>query len=114
MTTGLLQVTTTVGSRPEAEQLGSTIVTERLAACAQVSGPITSAYRWEGRLDGAEEWYCVLKTMASKYRQLEARIRELHSYQNPEIIAVPIVNASEAYAAWVAANVADPPASHQT
>lgn len=106
MTTGLLQVTTTAGTRPEVEQLARTVVTERLAACAQVSGPISSYYWWDGRLDSAEEWYCVLKTTASRYPALEARIRQLHPYQNPEIIAVAIVSASEAYAEWVAASVA--------
>jgi periplasmic divalent cation tolerance protein len=106
MNPGLLQVTTTAGSRPDAENLVRTVVAERLAACGQVGGPLTSYYWWEGRLDSAEEWQCALKTTAVMFPALETRIRQLHTYQNPEIIAVPIVGASEAYAAWVAANVA--------
>ena len=112
MTPGLLQVTTTAGSRPDAEKLAHSLVAERLAACGQVSGPLTSYYWWEGRMDSAEEWYCVLKTTAALFPALETRIRQLHTYQNPEIIAVPIVGASEAYAAWVAANVAVPSDGH--
>lgn len=108
MTPGLLQVITATGSRAEAEQLAQTMVAERLAACGQVSGPLTSHYWWEGRMDSAEEWYCVLKTTTPLFPALEARIHQLHSYQNPEIIAVPVVSASTAYAAWVAANVAVP------
>jgi len=106
MTPGLLQVTTTAGSRPDAETLVRTLVAERLAACGQVSGPLTSYYWWEGRMDSAEEWSCVLKTTATRFPALETRIRQLHTYQNPEVVAVAIVGASEAYAAWVAATVA--------
>ena len=112
MTPGLLQVSTTTGSRSEAARLAQALVAEHLAACGQVSGPLTSHYWWEGRMDSAEEWYCVLKTTALLFPALEARIRQLHTYQNPEIIAVPIVNASAAYAAWVAANVAVPSDEH--
>lgn len=112
MTPGLLQVTTTAGSRSEAELLAQALVAQRLAACGQVSGPLTSCYWWEGRMDSTEEWYCVLKTTAVLFPALEARIRQLHSYTNPEIIAVPIVSVSEAYAAWVAANVAVPSDGH--
>lgn len=60
-------------------------------------------------MDSAEEWQCVFKTTAPLFPAIESRIRQLHTYQNPEIIAVPIVGASEAYAAWVAATVAVPP-----
>ena len=109
MNPALLQISTTSGSRPDAEKLVHTLVTERLAACGQVAGPLTSYYWWEGRVDSAEEWHCALKTTAELFPALETRIRQLHTYQNPEIIAVPIVGASEAYAAWVAANVAGPP-----
>lgn len=81
---------------------------ERLAACAQVSGPIRSFFWWEGKQDQAEEWYCVLKTTAARFPALETRIRQLHSYQNPEIIAVAVTHASSAYAAWVMESVASP------
>jgi periplasmic divalent cation tolerance protein len=83
-------------------------VAERLAACGQVGGPIRSFFWWDGRQDQAQEWYCVLKTTAARFPDVETRIRQLHSYQNPEIIAVAITHASQAYANWVADSVASP------
>ena len=74
---------------------------ERLAACAQVAGPIQSTYRWQGGVETAEEWYCHLKTAADRAPALIARIRGLHPYDIPEIIAVPIVAGDPEYLRWV-------------
>ena len=101
LTAHCLQVTTTCGSRDEAERIARAAVEERLAACAQVQGPITSIYRWEGRLDQATEWYCHLKTTAARWAALEPRIRSLHSYQVPEIIALPILRGGAEYLSWI-------------
>ncbi len=101
LTAHCLQVTTTCASREEAERIARTAVAERLAACAQVQGPITSIYRWEGRVDQASEWYCHLKTTAARLTVLETRIGSLHSYQVPEIIALPIVGGSAEYLSWI-------------
>lgn len=98
----ILQVTTTVSSKEEAERIGRTLVEDRLAACAQIVGPIASHYRWQDRLESASEWYCQLKTTTERYPTLEARLRALHSYDVPEIIAVPLVRVGTEYAAWVA------------
>ena len=81
------------------------MVAERLAACAQIFGPITSVYRWQGAIERASEWYCLLKTSIDAYPGLEARIRSLHPYEVPEIIATPIEFAAESYAAWVGGEV---------
>ena len=97
----LLQVITTTASREEAERIGRTLVEERLAACAQVSGPLTSFYRWQGRLEDSSEWYCVLKTAVDRYAALETRLKSLHSYDTPEIIALPVLSASAEYSAWI-------------
>jgi periplasmic divalent cation tolerance protein len=97
----LLQVITTTASREEAERIGRTLVEERLAACAQVSGPLTSFYRWQGRLENNSEWYCVLKTAEDRYAALETRLKSLHSYDTPEIIALPVLSASAEYSAWI-------------
>jgi len=81
-------------------------VEERLAACAQVSGPLASTYRWEGTVERATEWYCHLKTTVDRLPALESRIRELHPYEVPEIIAVPIVQGNAAYLDWIRDSVA--------
>jgi periplasmic divalent cation tolerance protein len=96
-----LQVLTTTGSEEEAERIGAALVERRLAACVQVTGPISSRYRWRGKIETAREWVCLAKTEASCYPELEAAIRELHSYDEPEIVATPIVAGSKGYLDWI-------------
>jgi periplasmic divalent cation tolerance protein len=96
-----LQVLTTAGSEEEAERIAVALVERRLAACVQIIGPIASRYRWRGEVEEAREWMCLAKTEASRYPQLEATIRELHSYEEPEIVATPIVAGSSGYLAWI-------------
>jgi periplasmic divalent cation tolerance protein len=100
-----LQVLTTAGSEEEAARIASVLVERRLAACVQVLGPIVSRYRWQGVVEEAEEWQCLAKTEAARYPEVEAAIRELHSYEEPEIVATPIVAGSEGYLGWVSAEV---------
>ncbi|HEU5169651.1 MAG TPA: divalent-cation tolerance protein CutA [Gemmatimonadales bacterium] len=95
------QVTTTVDTRETAERIATALVEERLAACAQVAGPIASTYRWRGAVEHATEWHCHLKTTRARVPALEARVRELHPYDVPEIIALPIVAGHPAYLAWI-------------
>ncbi|NTW07493.1 MAG: divalent-cation tolerance protein CutA, partial [Syntrophaceae bacterium] len=68
---------------------------------AQISGPITSTYRWKGKVETAEEWLCLIKTQESLYSELEKTIISLHSYETPEIIAVPIIKGSREYLSWL-------------
>jgi len=96
-----LQVLTTAGSEQEAERISATLVERRLAACVQVIGPISSRYRWQGEVEHSQEWLCLAKTEASRYAELEAAIRELHSYDEPEIIVTPIVAGSKSYLDWI-------------
>jgi periplasmic divalent cation tolerance protein len=98
----VIQVSTTVGTREAAEAIAQRLVADRLAACVQISGPITSIYRWQGKLEKSQEWLCTAKTVRSKYPQVEAAIRKLHSYQESEIIATAVVEGSEGYLRWVA------------
>jgi periplasmic divalent cation tolerance protein len=100
-----LQVTTTAGSEAEAERIGAALVERRLAACVQVIGPLRSHYRWQGAVEEAREWMCVTKTSAARYPELEAAIRKLHSYEEPEIVATPIVAGSPGYLEWISRNV---------
>jgi periplasmic divalent cation tolerance protein len=96
-----IQVLTTVGSEEEAERISAALVERRLAACVQTIGPIASRYRWRGQIERDQEWQCLAKTEAARYPEVEAAIRELHSYEEPEIIATEIVAGSSGYLAWI-------------
>jgi periplasmic divalent cation tolerance protein len=100
-----LQVVTTTSSREEAERIAHVLVTRRLAACVQLGGPISSIYRWQGQLEKTVEWTCTIKTLQSHFPQVEAAIRELHSYEVPEILAFPVAAGSADYLAWLASEV---------
>jgi periplasmic divalent cation tolerance protein len=100
-----LQVQTTAGSAEEAERIAAALVERRLAACVQTIGPIASRYRWRGEVERAEEWLCLAKTVTTRYAEVEAAIQELHSYDEPEIVATPIVAGSPGYLAWLAESV---------
>ena len=103
--TNYIQVMTAAGSREEADQLARSIVEQRLAACAQVIGPMSSHYWWRGELESATEWLCLMKTERRLYDDIEAAIRAAHSYETPEIVAVPVETGSEAYLAWLSGEV---------
>jgi periplasmic divalent cation tolerance protein len=103
--TDCVQVLTTAGSEEEAGRIAAVLVEKRLAACVQVVGPIVSRYRWQGAIEEAREWQCLAKTTRPAYEAVEAAIREAHSYDEPEIIATPIVAGSAGYLAWIAENV---------
>lgn len=103
-----LQVTVAASSREEADRITRRAVDERVAACAQVLGPVRSTYRWKGRVEQAEEWLCILKTTRARYGALEERVRAEHSYDNPEIIATAIVAGSAEYLAWLRAELTSP------
>jgi periplasmic divalent cation tolerance protein len=96
-----LQVQTTTDSRAEAMELCRAAVESRLAACAQVAGPVASMYWWDDGLERAEEWLVLFKLPADRYEDLAAFIAERHSYDEPEIIALPIVTGSAAYLSWL-------------
>ncbi|HEU5304789.1 MAG TPA: divalent-cation tolerance protein CutA [Gemmatimonadales bacterium] len=96
-----VQVTTTLPDEETARRVASCAVDERLAACAQVLGPISSIYRWRGEVKQEQEWYCHLKSTGARLAALEARIRELHPYEVPEIIALPIIRGNPRYLEWI-------------
>ena len=97
----IIQIVTTIDDRRAAEELGRRLVEERIVACCQVVGPIHSIYRWKGKVEEADEWYCVMKTRSCLYRRAEEVIKGLHPYEVPEIIAVTVDDALPEYAAWV-------------
>jgi periplasmic divalent cation tolerance protein len=103
--TECVQVLTTAGSEEEAERIAATLLERRLAACVQVGGPIVSRYRWRGRLEREREWQCIVKTTLARFERVEAAIREVHSYEEPEIVATPILAGSAGYLAWIEESV---------
>lgn len=96
-----IQVHTTVAKKSDAEKIAKTLVDKKLAACVQIIGPITSVYKWKGKTEMAKEWICTAKTKANFYKKIEKAIKEIHTYELPEIIAIPIVNGSGKYLEWV-------------
>lgn len=95
------QVLTTIDSEAGAVRIAETLVTEGLAACVQVAGPTSSVYRWRGAIEHAVEWHCTAKTSEAALDAVLARIRALHSYQQPEIIATAISAGDPEYLEWV-------------
>ncbi|MGW8531246.1 divalent-cation tolerance protein CutA [Nocardiopsis sp. NPDC055824] len=96
-----VRVETTVDTRDGAERLARSVVDRRLAACAQVGGPVTSFYRWEGEVRSDEEWTVVAKTSADRLDELTAHIVGVHPYDVPEVVAVPVSGGNPSYLAWV-------------
>jgi len=99
-------VLVTAGDAGEAARIGRTLVEERLAACANVVGPIRSVYRWQGAVEEVAEHLLLVKARADDVPALEARVRALHSYQVPEVLALPVAAGSAAYLAWLAQSTA--------
>jgi periplasmic divalent cation tolerance protein len=101
----LLQLVTTVDESDKADQIAATLINERLAACVQIDGPITSVYRWEGQVHRDQEWRCTIKTIAERSDEVLRRLEEIHPYDTPEILAIRVDQASEGYAKWARENV---------
>ena len=96
-----IQITTTTETKEQAEKIAQYLVESKLAACVQITGPITSIYRWKGKVENAQEWLCLIKTRDDLFKKVEAAIKKLHPYETPEIIAVPIVKGSKEYLKWI-------------
>ena len=96
----IIEIIVTFSDRETAEDIGRRLVEKRLAACAQVSGPIKSIYWWKGELEKTEEWICALKTRKDLYSIVESEIRSLHPYEVPQIVAFDIDYALPEYREW--------------
>lgn len=99
--TEFVEIVTTTGSAGSARRIATGLVENRLVACAQTGGPIASVYRWQGAVEHAEEWTCTLKTSASLQDRVVAEIVRVHEYDEPQIVALPIVGGSEGYLRWL-------------
>jgi periplasmic divalent cation tolerance protein len=102
-------VTTTTSTRDDATRLATAAVERRLAACGQVSGPITSVYWWQDHLETADEWLCTFKTSATALGPLQEALRSAHTYTTPEIVATAIEGGDRDYLAWIEAETRTDP-----
>jgi len=99
--TDYIAVFTTVDKEEDARRIGSLMVEKRLAACVQIVGPISSIYRWKGKIEETKEWLCILKSRQSLFQKLEEAIRSVHPYEVPEIVSFPIESGSRDYLDWI-------------
>lgn len=100
MTSSMIYITTS--SRDEALRIGRTVVADRLAACANVLPAITSVYRWQGEIHEDGESSLILKTRSDLVERLTARVKELHSYDCPCVVALPITDGNPDFLRWIA------------
>lgn len=94
-------VLTTVGNAQAGEAIARAVVEERLAACCTISGPMTSIYRWQGEVTTDSEQQLVIKTTADRLEALRVRVHQLHPYDVPEFLVLPVSEGSPAYLDWV-------------
>ncbi len=96
-----IQVLTTVDSREKAEEIAGKLLNAKLAACIQIIGPVKSMYWWKGVIEDSQEWICLVKTKAEMYSEVEKMIKNIHSYEVPEIIAIPVIQGYDKYLQWL-------------
>lgn len=99
--TEYIQVITTTDTEENAAEIANSLIRHRHAACVQIVGPIRSTYWWKEKIETATEWLCIIKTRRDRFEQVEAAIRRIHTYEVPEIIAIPIIEGNEGYLAWL-------------
>ena len=103
--TEYIQVLTTVEFKSDAEKIAKNLVEKRLAACVQILGPLTSYFHWQGKLDTASEYLCLIKSRDDLFTELETEIISQHPYEVPEILAMPITKGTENYLNWLASEL---------
>ncbi len=101
MSSPFILVITTTSTKEDAEQIAKTLLAKKSAGCVQIIGPISSHYYWQNELCQDEEWICLIKSSKHNYQTLENIIKEIHPYEVPEIISLPIVEGSKSYLSWL-------------
>ena len=99
--TQYIQVCTTTEKEEDAKKIAKVVIERRLGACVQIIGPIKSFYWWKEKIETAEEWLLFIKTKKELYEELEKVIKEIHPYETPEIISIPILFGSKDYLEWL-------------
>ena len=96
-----VQIVTTAETKEDATGIAKEMVRQRLAACAQVVGPIQSTYWWKEKIESSEEWLCLMKSRKDLFPEIERAIKDIHTYEVPEIIAIPIQTGHQPYLKWM-------------
>lgn len=99
--TDFIIVLVTTADKTEAEKISQTLLKEKLIACANIVSPVASCFLWQGKIDKAEECLVLMKSRKDLFGELAGRVKALHSYEVPEVLALPIVEGSVAYLTWM-------------
>lgn len=102
-----LLVQTSIDSEEGAQKIADTVVSKRLGACCWIYGPISSTYWWKNKIEQNREWVCQIKTRDEVYDDLEQAIKEIHPYEEPEIVAIPISVGSQSFLHWIASETSE-------
>lgn len=103
--TGNKLVLTSAGSREEAQRIAGALVERKLAACVNIIPGVESIYRWEGKIERADEWLLLIKTTGPAFEQVRDAIKKMHSYEVPECVCIEIENGSAEYMKWIVESV---------
>lgn len=98
-------VLTTTGSQEEGRKIAQALVDRRLAACVNIVPHVESIYRWQGKIETAEEWLLLIKTQADLFERVRDAVKELHSYDLPEFVMLEVAAGSHEYLSWITENV---------
>ena len=101
MSSPFIVIITTTSNKEDANKIAQTLLAKKLAGCVQVIGPISSHYYWKDELCQDEEWLCLIKSIQQHYQTLEKTIQEIHPYEVPEIISLPIQEGNQGYLSWL-------------
>ncbi len=96
-----IQIFTTIENKEDAEKIAKSLIEKRLAGCIQIIGPISSIYWWKNKIETSQEWLCIIKSKKNLYEEIEKSIKEIHPYEIPEIIAMPIISGNKDYLKWL-------------
>jgi len=102
MSDAYILVLVTTSSKQEAEKISQTLLEQKLIACANIVGPVSSHFYWQGKIDCAEEFLVLMKSRVDLFDVVAERVKALHSYEVPEVLALPVLKASAAYLSWLA------------
>lgn len=101
VSTNFVIVLVTTKDKSEAEKISQTLLREKLIACANIISSVASCFWWQGKVDSADECLVIMKTHKSLFGEVQLRVKDLHTYEVPEVLALPIVDGSEAYLSWM-------------
>ncbi|MDP3790795.1 MAG: divalent-cation tolerance protein CutA [Candidatus Omnitrophota bacterium] len=105
MNNSFISITVSCASRQEARKIVNRLLAKKLVACANIVSGIESKFWWKAKIDSAKEVLIVMKTRRSNFKKIETEVKKMHSYEVPEIIAIPIIAGSKDYLDWISRTV---------